>query len=61
MHTVERISYVCVDVAPVNNKSDGLWLRQEIGGGTSGRRENSGIEPGRRFTQEDVRRQTHGT
>lgn len=35
--TVERISYVCVDVAPVNNKSDGQWPRHEIRGGTSGR------------------------
>lgn len=26
-----------MDVAPVNNKSDGPWLRQEIGGGTTGR------------------------
>ena len=33
----ERISYVCMDVAPVNNKSDGLCLRQEIEGWTSGR------------------------
>jgi hypothetical protein len=31
---VERISYVCMDVAPVNNKSDSLWFRQEIGGRT---------------------------
>lgn len=35
--TVERISYVCVDVASVNNKSDGLWHRHEIRGGASGR------------------------
>jgi hypothetical protein len=27
------------DVVPVNNKSDGLWLRQDIGSVTSGRRE----------------------
>jgi hypothetical protein len=26
-----------MDVTPVNNKSDGLWFRQEIGGGTSKR------------------------
>jgi hypothetical protein len=39
-----------MDVVPVNNKSDGLWLRQEIGGGRgfwdSARRE--------RFTQKAV-------
>ena len=40
-----------MNVAPVNNKSDGLWLRQEIGGGTSRWRENSGIQPGRRVHQ----------
>ena len=34
---VERISYVCVDVAPVNNKSDGPGLRKDIEDGTSGR------------------------
>jgi hypothetical protein len=34
---VERIPYVCLDAAPVSNKSDGLWLRQEIGGRRSGR------------------------
>lgn len=28
------MSYVCVDVAPIDNKSNGLWLRQEIGSGT---------------------------
>jgi hypothetical protein len=44
-----------------HNKSHGLWLRQEIGGGTSRRRENSGIEPGRRITWEDVTRQIQGT
>jgi hypothetical protein len=38
-----------------------LWLRQEPGGGTSGRKVDSGIEPGGRSFQEDVRRQTHGT
>ena len=26
-----------MDVAPVNNKSDGLWLWQGLEGGTSGR------------------------
>jgi hypothetical protein len=30
---VERVSYVCMDVAPVNIKTDGPWLRQIIGGG----------------------------
>jgi hypothetical protein len=53
---VERLPYVCMNVAPVNNKYDGLWLRQETGGGTSRRRKNSGIEPGGTFTQEDVMR-----
>ena len=36
---MERIAYVCMDVAPVNNKSEGLCLRQEIECGTPGRRE----------------------
>jgi hypothetical protein len=54
--SVERIACVCVEVAPANHKSDGLWLRQKIGGGTSRRRENSGIAPGRRFSQENGRR-----
>lgn len=43
---IERLSYVCMEVAPDNNKSDGLWLRQKMGGGTSRRRTNSGIKPG---------------
>jgi hypothetical protein len=30
---IERTSYVCMHMAPVNHKSDGLWLRQEMGGG----------------------------
>jgi hypothetical protein len=34
---VERISCVCMNMAPVNNKSDGLWLKQEMRGGTSER------------------------
>ena len=42
--SIERIPYVCMDVAPVNNKSDGLWSWQEIGGGTSRKRKDSGIE-----------------
>ena len=37
--SVKRISYIRMNGEPVNNKSDGLWLRQEIGGGTSGRQE----------------------
>jgi hypothetical protein len=48
---IERISYVCMDVAPVNSKSDGLWLRREIEGGPSRGRKNSGIEPGRRYAR----------
>ena len=35
-----------MDVAPVSHKFDGLWLRQEIVGGTSGGRKDSGIGPG---------------
>lgn len=35
--SVEWISYACMDVASVNNKSDSLWLKQEIGCGTSWR------------------------
>lgn len=42
-------TYVSMHLAPVNNNYDDLWLRQEIGSGTSGRRENSGLGPGRRF------------
>ena len=30
---VEKISCVSMDVAPVRNKSDDPWLRQEIEGG----------------------------
>lgn len=57
---VERITYVCMDMAPANNKSDALWLRQETEGRISGRRENFGIEPGRRFTGENMIRQMLG-
>ena len=46
--------------SPVSYKAYGLQLRQEIEGGTSGRRKDSGIEPGKRAVQEDVKRQTHG-
>ena len=34
-----------MDVAPVNNKSDGLWLRQERGSGTPGGSKAYGIVP----------------
>lgn len=37
---------VCIDVAPINNKSGGLWLRWKIEDGTSRRRKNSRIELG---------------
>ena len=53
------MSYDCMDVASVN-KSDGLWLRQEIGGGTTERkkefwdRARQEIGPGRC-------EETHGT
>ena len=51
-----------MNVAPVNNKSDGLWLRQEIGGETSGKHEGFWEKVRhRRFTQEVVTRGTHGT
>lgn len=42
--TVERISYVCLDLVPVN-KFDGLWLRQEIEDGASKKRNKCGAEP----------------
>ena len=35
---VEKLSYVYVDVAPVSNKSGGLWLSQGIGDGTTRRK-----------------------
>jgi hypothetical protein len=60
--TVEGLSNVCMDVAPVNNKSDSLWLRQEIGGGTS--RKQKGVwDRARhgRFIREDIMNQMHGT
>jgi hypothetical protein len=59
---VERITYVCMDMAPANNKSDALWLRDDKGGGTSRKQRNSGIEPSTgRFAQEAVMKQMHGT
>lgn len=54
----------CMEASPVNNKSDGLGLRQGIEGGASGKRKDSGIEPGagvRGSLREDVRRRMHGT
>jgi hypothetical protein len=58
----ERISYVCMDVAPVKNKTDGLWLRKKIGGRSS-RRQKEFWESTRhgRFAQEVVMRWTLGT
>lgn len=38
-------------MAPVNNESDGLWLRKKIGDGTSWRRKNAGRGPGKRFSR----------
>lgn len=61
MIPVERFFYVCMGMVPVNNKSDGSWLRQEIGGGTSGRQKRLWVSAGRRFTLEDVTRQRNGT
>jgi len=52
MIPVERFSYVCMGMVPVNNKSDGSWLRQEIGGGTSGRQKRFWVSAGRGFTLE---------
>jgi hypothetical protein len=34
---LERISYVCIDVALANNKPDNLWFRKEIVGRASKR------------------------
>jgi hypothetical protein len=51
-----------MDVTPVNNKYDGLWLRQKIGGGTSSRQKGFWDRARyERFTREDVTRQTRGT
>lgn len=50
---VKRIFYVRMDVASVGNKSDGLRLSQEIGGGTPRRKENCRIEPGGRISWAD--------
>lgn len=49
-----------MNVALINSKSAGLWLRQKIRGGISRSRENSEIEPGWRVAQEDVRIRTRG-
>lgn len=39
--SAEKISCVCQGVTPVD-KCDGLWLRQEIEGGTSADQKDSG-------------------
>jgi hypothetical protein len=52
---------VCMDVAPVNNKSEGLWLRKEIRARTSGGRKHCRLRQACRFTWEDVTRWTYGT
>jgi hypothetical protein len=58
---VERISCVCMDLTPVDNKS-GLQLRQEIRGGTSGRQKGFWDRARHgRFAQEDVMGQMLGT
>ena len=61
--TVEGLSNVCMDVAPVNNKYDGLLLRQEIGGETSGRQKEfwDRARLSGDLARKDVRRQRHGT
>lgn len=51
---VKRTSYVCLNVASVGNKSDGLWLSQETGGERSGRGGHCGTEPGRRCDKMDA-------
>lgn len=53
---VEKISCVCVAMAPVNNKFDGLLLRQEIAGGISCKQAEGFWDSARyrRFTQENV-------
>lgn len=45
-----------MDVSSVNLKAYSLWLRQEMGGGTSGKRKNSSMEQGKRSAPVDVRR-----
>lgn len=50
---------VCIDVAPINNKSGGLWLRWKIEDGASRRRKNSRREIGvesspRRWEEVDI-------
>jgi hypothetical protein len=51
-----------MDIAPVSNTSDDLWLKQEIRGGTSRKQkefwDRTRLE---RFTQEHVTRLTYGT
>lgn len=59
---IERTSYVCMHMAPVNHKSDGLWLRQEIGRETCrGQKEFLHRVKCGRFSREDVTSQTHST
>ena len=41
--------------------ANGLWLRQEMGGGTSGKRNNSSREEDKRSDIVDVRRWRYGT
>jgi hypothetical protein len=48
-----------MDASLVKQKAQGLWLMQEMGDETSGRRKNSGIEVDRRSAQESVTRQRH--
>lgn len=59
---VEKISRLCMDVAPANNKFNGLQLRQEIGGGTLCRQRGfwDTARHGR-LAWEDLRRQTLGS
>ena len=52
--TVERISYVSVDVAPIDNKSDGLCLSQVKGKVTIGGRKDVGIMPGMEYLSREM-------
>lgn len=45
LHTVERISYGLHECITCQFKTYGLWLRQEIKGGMSGAKKNSGTVP----------------
>jgi hypothetical protein len=58
---VERISCVLYGWITYQFKTYGLWLRQEIGGGTARRKKHSRIEVGSGiFAWKDVRRQMSG-